>query len=265
MKISYGKYILKIRLTEFLFSIKKKNTDYIIAKVLLKKIDEYPEIYIQEVAYLAHTTEGTVSKFCRKIGYEGFSQIKAQSQIEIDYSSVLPFIKNNHDTLEQKANDYLSHMQQIQRNTFAYFEQDQIFRISKKIAEVKHIYFFTGIHGFASVNYFSELASQIGKTVFPIHREVDEDIILDILDKDALVFAISLTGDWVFSLREKLKREKFEKFEEKVVLLCNTDKLLDSSFNEVVNFWNLDSFTISNSISDWTLHAFFTSLLIASI
>lgn len=252
-------------MTEFLFSIKKKNTDYIIAKLLLRKIDEYPDIYIQEIAYLAHTTEGTVSKFCRKIGYEGFAQIKTQSQIEKDFSSVLPFIKNNHDTLEQKADDYLSHVQQIQKNIFSYFEQDQIFRLSKKIAEVKHIYVFTGIHGFASVNYFSELAAQIGKIVFPIHREADEDIILDILDKDALVFAISLSGDWVFNLKAKLQPEKFEKFEEKVVLLCSTDQLLDFSFKEIINFWNMDSFNISNSISDSALHAFFTALVIASI
>lgn len=261
MEISHGKYILKVRLTEYIFSLKKKSSDYIIAKTVLEIIDDFPEIYIHEIAFLTHTTVGTVSKFFNKLGYEGFSQIKDNSEVNYSFSSILPLINDFGGTFQEKTDAYLNQIQAFQKENFSFFNSDEVRRIASEMHKYQKIYVLSGIHGFAAANYFSEIADQIKKNVIPLHRDVENSIILDILQEDAMIFVISLTGDFIKKMDTQLSKELFNSFTKKAILLCSTDKIMNYNFKEFVNIWNLRSVSLSNSLSDNALHQFFTSLI----
>lgn len=262
MEISYGKYLLKNRLTEYLFSVKKANTDFSIAKTVLEKIDDFPNIYVDEIAYLAHTTPATVSKFFHKIGYTGFAQIREDSTSSRLYNSILQLFDGKSFSQKDLIQELTQKMNYTQEHIFSYFDQSQIERIAKELKFCRQIPVFTGIHGFASTNYFAELFTQFGITGFPINRDVEEDILLMILKETQLIFAISLTGEWIHQLKNKLSVEDFELFASKTVLLCGTQNLPNTDFKEVVNFSHLDEIMISNYLSDTVLHSFFSLLAI---
>ena len=76
LKKDFKKSGLQVILSEYLFNIKKFDTNFIIAKVMLDRLSEFPDISIEKIAYLANTTPATVTKFCKKLGYDGFLGIK---------------------------------------------------------------------------------------------------------------------------------------------------------------------------------------------
>ena len=63
------------KLCEHMFRLKKRDADYAIACVLLDKLEVFPDVTIDEVAFLAHTSASSVTKFCKKLGYSGFAEI----------------------------------------------------------------------------------------------------------------------------------------------------------------------------------------------
>lgn len=46
----------------------KNEVDYSIARVLLDKAHEFPDVIISKVSYLSKITHTSVSRFCKKIG-----------------------------------------------------------------------------------------------------------------------------------------------------------------------------------------------------
>lgn len=65
-----------IRLNEHLFKCKKYDLNFLITKVLIERIDEFPNIYIEEIAYAAQTTPASITKFCKKLGYTSFKEMR---------------------------------------------------------------------------------------------------------------------------------------------------------------------------------------------
>ena len=59
---------LYIKLSEYLFCCRKASVYVNIALVMLKKIREFPTIYIEEIALLANTTPASVTRFCKVLG-----------------------------------------------------------------------------------------------------------------------------------------------------------------------------------------------------
>jgi len=71
-----SKLSVHIRLVEYLFKNRKLDTNFSIARVMIIKVNEFPNVTIDEIAYLAHTTPGSVTKFCKKLGYKSFKELR---------------------------------------------------------------------------------------------------------------------------------------------------------------------------------------------
>ncbi|MBS5370500.1 MAG: MurR/RpiR family transcriptional regulator, partial [Coprobacillus cateniformis] len=62
---------------------------------MLDRLYEFPDITIEEIAYLANTTPSSVTKFCKRIGYNGFTNIKSDAFFQ---NNNLEYISNHHTT-----------------------------------------------------------------------------------------------------------------------------------------------------------------------
>lgn len=74
------------KLYEYLYRCTKGSANYAIVKVLLEKQKEFPNVKIEEIAYKADVTPSTVSKFCRQLGFSGFSEFR-DNYVEIESDS----------------------------------------------------------------------------------------------------------------------------------------------------------------------------------
>lgn len=73
-----------IRLSENLFRCKKHDLNFQITKTLIEHIDEFPDIYIEEIAYAAQTTPASITKFCKKLGYASFKEMRYDLDVYSD-------------------------------------------------------------------------------------------------------------------------------------------------------------------------------------
>lgn len=85
-----------IKLTEFLFRCIKADVNFNIAKVLIERIDDFPDIFIEEIAYSANTTPASVTKFCKKLGYPSFKEMRSDL-IEYSESWLLDTVSDRSD------------------------------------------------------------------------------------------------------------------------------------------------------------------------
>ena len=69
-------YKLSFILLALLNNEKKDSIDFIIAKYILENVDDLRHISIVELSQACHVSKSTISRFCRKIGLEDFSEIK---------------------------------------------------------------------------------------------------------------------------------------------------------------------------------------------
>lgn len=270
MEISRSKYLLQVRLTEYLFLEKRQSADAAIAFCLLDRMDQFPELYLDEIAARSHTTPATVSKFLRKIGFESFGGMKTDSLI-LDFSSVWPMIPPK-ENLESMMMAFLETRYEIEKAVCRWILRQNLSQVAEEIWQTRKVWMLCGIHSIASVNYFAELCARLDVQVLPVNRDADACLLQSALFHGAPVFIISLSGQWIQKqaglfakpgYRRQLKRcvlisedfpERAERFRQVLCLRTLQQEEVIASFSTG------STYLISNFITDTALHLLFTVL-----
>lgn len=147
--------------------------DYEIYNFILKNSEKIAYMTIREVANEAHVSTTTITRFCRKLNCDGFSEFKVRYKLEAekgenhkkryDFSIVLDFLKR--------------------ANTEAF--QNQLDEIATIIASKKHVIFLgagnSGIIADYASRYFSNVgifSTGVNNPMFPINLEVPSETII---------------------------------------------------------------------------------------
>ncbi|WP_049945585.1 MurR/RpiR family transcriptional regulator [Candidatus Stoquefichus massiliensis] len=257
----YSSLTLQVRLTEYLFNIKKFDTNFIIAKVMLDKLSEFPDVSIEQIAYLSNTTPSTVTKFCKKLGYLGFSQIKEEATI-VKFPGLTKNILDNHICHNPKDfyNYFTQSTQELYESLFILFDHQQISRIAKQLSECQKVVVYTGLHGFSSANLFCEMMRSFDIVVYEVDRDAEYSLIEKTYHLADMVFIISLTGFWLDQIFEHSDSSVISNNYDKSILLSYNLMNTDYSFKEIVDFSHINGFFESNYISSHVLQSFFILL-----
>ncbi|MBW4844839.1 MAG: MurR/RpiR family transcriptional regulator [Lachnospiraceae bacterium] len=150
--------------------------DYEVYNFILKNSEKIPYMTIREFANEAHVSTTTITRFCRKVNCNGFSEFKIRFKMEqestktirqgFDFSSILDFF------------------QRIETESF----HEQLKSIANIIAEKKQIIFLgignSGIIAEYASRYFCNMgifATGINNPMFPISLEFPKESIIIIL------------------------------------------------------------------------------------
>lgn len=245
-----------IRLTEFLFKCVKRDVNYVIAKQLIERITDFPDIYIEEIAYLSNTTPASVTKFCKRIGYSSFKEMRTDIGV---YTEEL-FLDNIHmdSGVDGAITGFIEQDQLIQKKIFSLFDQTQCLRIAEKIKTMDKIAVLGNTYSFSGVNLFRELFSQQGYTVYEVNRRAARDILSASFNEAEAVFVISLTADWV----EK-NQEFLHSFHKPLFLLTQSDQSqYRDLFEEIIHFDQFEFLLSSNYYSQKVIHSWIILLSI---
>ncbi len=237
-----------IRLSENLFRCKKYDLNFQITKTLIERIQEFPDIYIEEIAYAAKTTPASITKFCKKIGYQSFKEMRTDLDV---YSNELMMDqfegnKNKEDFLENVLNKEY----QINQLIFETLDADQTRRIAKSIKEKSKIAIFGNNYSFTGVNFFRELLSQEGYLVMELNRSAERQLIESVLQECDAVFIISLTGDWVLENKELFINQSMPNY----LLTQRKAEDFGNLFDEIITFDTFDFLLLSNYYSQKIIH-----------
>ncbi len=259
MEKAHVKLAQYFKLVEYIFNSKKPDVNFSIARVMLRKISEFPDVTIEEIAYLAHTSPSSVTKFCRKLGYNSFRELRTDTQ-EYEYANLFQDMQNIAERrgLDAAVNYYIRENKKKQEEMYEIYEHGQIRRIAQMLKNSRSGAVLSGLHGFAAANSFMEYASYYNIPVFEMNRDAADDMIQNILETEDIIFVISLSGRWV---KERMVRLNITpEIAEKVVLITYVDmEQYQEMFKEIVSVKDLEEFFEWNCYSSNTLQMFFSA------
>ncbi|MDR2833581.1 MAG: MurR/RpiR family transcriptional regulator [Streptococcaceae bacterium] len=238
-----------IRLSEFLFKCQKTDVNYYICKTLLSLIDEFPNITIEQIAYLSHTTAPTVTKFCKRLGYQSFKEMRE----DIEEYSPIGFFDEGEN---QSISDLLESQRAIEKEIYKHLDYEQIKRIATIIAEEKKIVALGNSYSFNSVNFLRELLSQLGIVVYEINRGVKKELLEDIILESKNLLIISLTNRWLVKEKQLLETIDATNF----LLTVQADEEMKHCFEEIVEFSQFEFFFRSNHYSQKVIQIWIMAL-----
>lgn len=247
-----------IRLNEHLFKCKKYDLNFLITKLLIERIDEFPAIYIEEIAYAAQTTPASITKFCKKLGYASFKEMRNDLTIyfEQEYhlaNTMFEGMLANLDTkskVSEMVDQFLAREYMVQKQIFDQFDQHQCTRIAEEMKRKKRVAILGNSYSFSVVNLLRELLSQMGYIVFEVNRNAEDQLIDQVLRETDICFVINLTGSWIDKKAYLLEKTACQK-----VLLTFSEQAAQSSlFEERVLFKEVVPLMSSNYYSQKVLH-----------
>jgi DNA-binding MurR/RpiR family transcriptional regulator len=176
--------------------VKFSDLDYEVYNYILKNSEKIAYMTIREVAKEAHVSTTTITRFCRKLKCDGFSEFKVRYKLEAEKS-----------TQHQKGYDSSIVLDFFQRANTEVF-QKQLDKIATIIAAKKHVIFLgvgnSGIIADYASRYFCNVgifSTGVNNPSFPINLEVPSETI---------IITLSVAGevDMLVQNSEILKRSK---------------------------------------------------------
>lgn len=170
--------------------------DYEVYNFILKNSEKIAYMTIREVANEAYVSTTTITRFCRKLNCDGFSEFKVRYKLEAEKSENHP--KGYDSSIIQ---DFLQ-----RADTEAF--QNQLDEIATIIASKKHVIFLgvgnSGIVADYSTRYFCNVgifSTGVNTPMFPINLEVPSETII-------IILSVEGEGDILVQNSEILKRSK---------------------------------------------------------
>ncbi len=161
------------------FEYKLNDTDDQIIEFILKNKDEAVKMSIQHLAARLFTVPNTITRLSKKLGYEGFSQMKMSLKEELHIE-------------EEPVEDSLAY--NIQK-TFSLIDQDKLSIMTKMIQKAHRILFFAVGDTAPLCEMMVKYLKVVGKqSEYYFHRH---DMIHEIksLKETDVLFLISLSGE----------------------------------------------------------------------
>lgn len=164
--------------------------DYEVYNFILKNSDKISYMTIRELANEAHVSTTTITRFCRKLNCDGFSEFKVRYKMEAE--------KN-----KSKAPKFDSSIVQdfLQRSNSEDF-QSQLDKIASIIAQKKHVIFLgagnSGIIADYASRYFCNVgifSTGVNNPMFPINLEVPNETVIVTLSVEGEIGMIVNNSD----------------------------------------------------------------------
>lgn len=236
-----------IKLTEYLFKCQKLDVNFMITKTLIEHIDDFPDIYIEEIAYLAKTTPASITKFCKKLGYHSFKEMRTDLASYND--EVLMEHIGQGDTVADFIDLFLKKELTIEKYIFDHLDHAQCLQIANTLKSKKTIAVLGNSYSFSGANFFRELLSQEGYIVFEVNRSAEQEMLVQLLNEVDMCFFISLTGKWLEENAEWLMETSAKK-----CLLTQQALAKVDGIDDIVSFSAFDFLMLSNYYSQKVIH-----------
>lgn len=210
------------KLKEYLFASEKLTADFIIAKTILDNLSNLPHLYLKEIAIEAQVAESTVTKFCRKLGYEGFKELRNDIILEENIESVENILFQTIKITDSEIliDTILAEEKKILLQAFDQFDTEKLALVAATIAAQQQGLILSPIYINESVTFFEEFLHRKQYNFYCLARSSDYAVIEECLKQQTAILIFSITGEWVqhnaaFIMRLKQQGHKF------ILFTCN--------------------------------------------
>jgi len=158
------------------------DNDIHIIQMINQNIHLIHRLKIQEIADISHTSISSIHRLARKLGFDGYSDFKA-------------YIKLNRQT-SNPSTDIIESLEQDLQQTMKHLKMIDYDYISEQINQAPYIYIYgTGVAQLNVARDAQRHFLSINKRVMVINDENELKIAMNQMNKDDLIFNISLSGE----------------------------------------------------------------------
>lgn len=186
-----------IRLLIFLYMAEKSSVDYEIANVLLREYERFPDILIEDIASKAATTPASVTKFCHKLNYKSFKELRNDCVREEGLQSIPRHLLLAKESYEEACQIYLKEEQQNLAFYMQYHDEQMIQRVASLLRDTKEIGICYAPYSYTCVHVMRNYMEPFHIQVQGVPRDLDEDFMELRLQQTSLIWIISLQGGWI--------------------------------------------------------------------
>ncbi len=150
---------------------------------------------IDDVARRTGTSVASISRFCKALGFDGFSQFKITLSRDLKYEpdTILPIFRRGDDPnliIRKVFSEAVSNLQATEEAV----DFDTIKRVARRIVQKKTVFFF-GLGGSGKVGAIGEtLFSHIGYTARAVSDPYEMFVTAGHADKNCTIIALSHSG-----------------------------------------------------------------------
>ncbi len=215
--------------------------DCVLAKHFLKNIDHLSDLNVYDVAENCFCTRQSVSRFCVKIGFANFTEMK-------NYYNLYDYQKweyLNRLQVDDFRFDLINEINNMMNEINACFENRNIKEITNSLHESSSITVLIDSASISMVTFFQRAMIFCGKIVQILtnaygdnsilenmyqYNEKKRNPILKSLNKNDLLITISVTGNFAKATNDMVKKCKAKK----IIVTLNHDNLFRESYEEIV-------------------------------
>ena len=221
------------RLVLFVNTSSKDDLNYTIADFILKNISAIADMNIVVFADTCHVSPASISRFCRKLGYDDYIHLKMEcakytSSKTMDYYNSL-MTKDSY----QAGKEYLSNASHRLEEQIDLLDWEAIEDLVEDIYQAREVSFY-GSHFSHSIAELLQ-ASLLSCNKYSIAKnDYDQQIkIAESMDKDCLAITISVRGTYLKGT-PRLKRAIEKSGVKSVLITANHDPKLLEDFDRVI-------------------------------
>lgn len=201
------------------------NSDYAFTKYILNNLDRINEVTVNEIIDNAYVSRSSIRRFCNKLGYNNFSDFKNTLTAIIFPSNIhLRSFKNITDYREE-LNTGLKKMIKDMNEVIT---DDLIKYLVNIIHNHDEVIFFSSNNTSSNLLKFQQELFYVQKIVRLINTNFNID--KEVFGPNHLIFVISVSGVFAFSIDEVLKKMGGKK----VLVTANRTELLSNSYDKII-------------------------------
>lgn len=202
-------YILHTLIT-FVNTSDQETNETIIARALIENRDRLDQLSLESLARRYHVSQPTISRFIRRLGFSGFSELKSSMKLssyilgQISGDKKHADIRENIESVHADISDAVDEILNIDENSMK--------RLAQTIASAKKICFMGSELSMAILKLLQHKLLSMGKDVYTIILPGYQNELLSLLDEDTVLIAVSVAGRWLENLdMETLKKGRYYK------------------------------------------------------
>ena len=210
---------LKAVLIEYMADAEKNNADFFIASSFMHHLERLSETPIKQIAYEANTTLPSVSKFCRKLGYESYHDLVSDDSVySHDLNPMVEIFSRSYDSYKEAAEAYYEEGKKNLLRVMDSMNHEEIRDLAEKLSHYGNIMILASNYNKNVFSLLAEILMYHGIRVQIVNRHNALDIYESLTRNFDLVLVSSLTNKWVEDNRMKLQR-----YSDSLYIICMHD------------------------------------------
>ena len=210
------------------------SVDFIIAFHILRYLSAIRGISIQNLADACMVSKSTISRFCRKIGYEDYNELMEELNRSSDRWQDILMNPRRHGNSEE----YLLEISQVVTELHRTMDYDKIHELAKDIATHSKVYVMGSMQAYTPALQLQEELCLAGKVILaPAIFSLQTDAILHANDDDLFIF-FSNSGHFLDRIFLNKENRNVLKTPKVWMITGNTELKEDETYNRVLTIPN---------------------------